>query len=150
MSAPDSFNFLTEQETSEKLDAFLRYLRLEGTIGRAARKAGLNPNTVRQWRKDDPLFDEEVKAARAYLVDEAEGTLVDLMRHSDSEKLRFSAASLILRARHEDYQPRTRKHEHVHRAALGSSPIPRPLAEPAKIEIREITEGESSADESAP
>ena len=141
-----SFNYSSEQETSEKLAAFLRYLRLDGTIGRAARKAGIDPSTIRRWRNSDPEFDEAVREARAYLVDEAEGTLVDLMRNSESEKLRFSAASLILRTRHEDYQPRTRKHEHTFKLH-GPAPIPRPLADRSQIQIRELPEGESSTDE---
>jgi hypothetical protein len=62
------------------MDSFLRHLAEYGGIEMAAQAAGVHRNTVARHRDRDPLFAEEVEAARAFFADGLEWEHVELGR----------------------------------------------------------------------
>ena len=59
---------LRTKKSPERMQAVLDNIRDGQPITRAARLAGLNPDTVHRWRKEDEEFDEAVEDALEFQI----------------------------------------------------------------------------------
>ena len=60
--------YLRTKKSPERMQAVIDNIRDGQPITRAARLAGLNPDTVHRWRKEDEEFDEAVEDALEFQI----------------------------------------------------------------------------------
>jgi hypothetical protein len=76
------------QTCLKRQDAFLIAFAKHGSIMAAARAVKINRETVRQWRRDDPVFYERFKDTKLELIELLEDGAVDDAMGEWSPKLR--------------------------------------------------------------
>lgn len=85
-----------------------------GIVTDAAIAAGIDRTTHYVWMKNDPVYAEAVSEISEITLDEAEKTLLSLMRYSEHDPTRMNSARAILQARGKSrgYGTENRKVEH--------------------------------------
>ena len=87
-----------ENKTKNKAKFLKALAETGGNVTRASELSGIGRSTHYEYMADDQEYAEKVNQVYDVLVDEAEQTIVDLMR-SSNDKVKLDASKEILKAR---------------------------------------------------
>lgn len=94
------------KRTPERIQTIKNILAIGLGYGTAARAAGVNKDTLLEWRKDDPVLSAELETIKAMFIGGV--TLKAVQAASRGEAW---AIKLILQARSEEFRPREKVDE---------------------------------------
>lgn len=92
------------KRTPERLHTIKEALGLGLDYGTAARLAGIHPDTLRVWRKDDPEFSAQLEQARSQPLMTAAQVIQKAITNDDDPREATAAAFKFLRARSDEFR----------------------------------------------